>query len=252
MDRPTGLQPIARSRISHQAVIQLWRLIRDGYWSPGERLPPERELAEQLQVSRGSLREALRILEVAGVVESRQGDGTFVREGPGLGLLSPLAVIFGASGDLVGDLLEVRMIVEPQIAARAAVRATADEIAEMNAAVAAMASLLDREGVALEALEHDRAFHRAVARASHNEVAVRVIELINQTLQEVRRHFVASTERLRRAHERHLEILAAIEARDAPGASAAMIRHLTEIEGYILSEALGNQGDATATGEGGR
>ncbi len=98
------IEPVRRGRLSQQIVIQLCQLIRQGQIGPGDRLPPERDLAEQLGVSRASLREALRTLEVAGLVESRHGGGTYVRDVFEHGLVSTLALALRATGDVVGDL----------------------------------------------------------------------------------------------------------------------------------------------------
>ena len=95
-------------------------MIRQGQLRPGDRLPSERDLSEQLHVSRASLREALRALEIAGIVTSRQGGGTRIREVFDDGILSPLSLVLDASTDLVGDLWEVRSIFEPAVASRAA------------------------------------------------------------------------------------------------------------------------------------
>src|SRR5690606_7409542 len=100
--------------------------------SPGDRLPSERDLADQLQVSRASLREALRALEIAGIVAAKQGGGTYIREVFDDGILSPLSMVLDASTDLVGDLWEVRSIFEPAIASRAAIRAQPDDIASLE------------------------------------------------------------------------------------------------------------------------
>src|SRR5688500_9783718 len=124
-----------RSRLFHQVVVDVCRLIRDGGFGPGERLPAERELAERLGVSRPSLREALRALEISGIVESRHGGGPYVRDSFDPGFISPLALALETSGDATGDLWEVRIVFEPPIAARAAMRATDDELDRLEVLV---------------------------------------------------------------------------------------------------------------------
>jgi GntR family transcriptional repressor for pyruvate dehydrogenase complex len=230
--------PVQRSRLSQQIVVQLCQMIRHGQLLPGDRLPPERELAEQLQVSRASLREALRVLEVAGVIAIRQGGGSSVREFADDGILSPLMLLLDVRGDLIGDLLEMRIIFEPDIAARAAVRATDADLAALEHVIRQQEGYVARPFLGehwLEAwLESDRQFHITVARASRNEVSVRVTRLITEMLQDARRHFAASTGRLERAYTRHHAIFAAIGAANPSAAREAMLVHLREVEEYIL------------------
>jgi GntR family transcriptional repressor for pyruvate dehydrogenase complex len=238
--------PIQRSRLSEQIVIQLCKKIGQGQFRPGDRLPPERELADQLQVSRTSLREALRVMEMAGIVSVRQGGGSYVREFADDGLLSPLLLMLDARGDFVGDLIEVRIIFEPDVAARAAVRATREDLHELERIVHAQ-----EEGVGVVPgdawLVLDRQFHIAVARASHNEVSVRVTRFITEMLKDARRHFVASDERLRQALSRHQAILTGIRGGDALRARNAMLQHLRDVEEFILQGVVSGGTDAIET-----
>jgi len=223
-----------RSRLFHQVIADLCRLIREGGFGPGDRLPAERELAERLGVSRPSLREALRALEISGIVESRHGGGTYVRDSFDPGFVSPLALALETSGDATGELWEVRIVFEPPIAARAAIRATPDELLRLDEQVSAMrdlsADIEDHDRI----LAVDREFHAAIARASRNTVAVRVIQLINQVLFDSRRHFTTSVERRLQAAARHQQIVDAIRLRDPAGARDAMLAHLHEVEEFIL------------------
>jgi GntR family transcriptional repressor for pyruvate dehydrogenase complex len=156
------VEPVRRSRLSHQIVLQLCEVIRQGRFRAGGRLPPERELADQLRVSRSSLREALRTMESAGLVESHHGGGTFVRDAVSCDAVSPLARVLQAPGDTVGDLWEIRLIVEPEIAARAALRATGEDLAAIDGLVDRQEAALDREDVSLGL---GRDFHTARAYA---------------------------------------------------------------------------------------
>jgi GntR family transcriptional repressor for pyruvate dehydrogenase complex len=119
-------------------------------------------LADQLRVSRSSLREALRTMESAGLVESHHGGGTFVRDAVSCDAVSPLALVLQAPGDTVGDLWEIRLIVEPEIAARAALRATGEDLAAIDGLVDRQEAALDREDVSLGL---GRDFHTARAYA---------------------------------------------------------------------------------------
>lgn len=238
MSDSLAIVPIRRSRVSQQIVVQLCQMIRQGQLRPGDRLPSERELSEQLQVSRASLREALRALEIAGVVVAKQGGGTYIREVFDDGILSPLSLVLDASTDLVGDLWEVRSIFEPAVASRAAIRAQPDDIAALDRIVEQQHDFLNRDIPNESWLESDRAFHIAVARASRNEVSVRVIRLINELLHEGRRHFATHSGRREHAYIWHRDIFARIRAGEPQQARDAMMRHLCEVEEFIVGEVI--------------
>jgi GntR family transcriptional repressor for pyruvate dehydrogenase complex len=235
---PLAIVPVRRSRISQQIVVQLCQMIRQGQLRPGDRLPPERELSEQLQVSRASLREALRALEIAGIVAAKQGGGTYIREVFDDGILSPLSLVLDASTDLVGNLWEVRSIFEPAVASRAALRAQPDDLVALERIVEEQHGFLDREMPNDAWLESDRAFHVAVARASRNEVAVRVIRLINELLHDGRRYFATQSERRERAYIWHRDIFAQIRLGQPQQARDAMLAHLQEVEEVIVGEVI--------------
>src|ERR671926_1168235 len=132
------LEPVKRSRIYEHIVDQIHALIREGRWEPGDQIPPERELAERFRVSRTSVREALRALEMQGIIESRQGGGTFVRSADTEALVPPLAAAILRGQRELAEVLEVRELIEPAIAALAAARATPEHTAELE-------SLLERQ-----------------------------------------------------------------------------------------------------------
>jgi len=118
--RPLSLEPVKRSRVSEDIVTQILQLMGDGNLTAGSRLPSERELAGQLSVSRPSVREALRQLELMGVIEARQGAGAFVREVSDADLVQPLALLLRGRKHLLADILETRKVIEPHIARLAA------------------------------------------------------------------------------------------------------------------------------------
>lgn len=232
------IAPVRRSRLSHQIIVQLSRMIREGQLRAGDRLPAERELAKRLDVSRTSLREALRVLEQSGVIATRQGGGTYVRDTSEESGFSPLTLVLDHSDDIVGDLWEVRAIFEPSIAARAAVRATTQHLVDLDEIVAKQRTLLNQNVPHATWLDSDRAFHVAIARASHNVVAIRVIHLINQLLNDSRGHFAASTERREHAVTCHDNIRLAIHERNPQQARESMQEHLREVEEYIIGSVM--------------
>jgi GntR family transcriptional regulator, transcriptional repressor for pyruvate dehydrogenase complex len=246
VDDRSRVTPVKRSRISQQIVVQLCQMIRSQQVRPGDRLPPERELVELFQVSRGSLREALRALEIAGVIDARQGGGTYVRETFDVGMLSPLALVLDTGSDLIGSLWEVRMIFEPEIASRAALRAEPPDIDAIDAVVRQQERFLAGTESDEAWLDSDHAFHDAVARAAHNEVAVRVVGLINDLLSDGRRHFGATERRRQHAYLAHQNILSAIRSQQPASAHDAMLGHLRSVEEFIVESVVG--GDLSSAG----
>ncbi len=130
------IEPVKRSRIYEHIVQQIRALISDGSWAPGDQIPPERELAERFRVSRTSVREALRALEMQGVIESRQGGGTFVRSAEPELLIPPLAAAILRGQRELGEVLEVCELLEPGVARYAALRASPEAVEELDAVLA--------------------------------------------------------------------------------------------------------------------
>lgn len=227
------LETIQRTKIYEEVAAQLERLILDGALKPGDKLPPERELAERFDVSRSAVREALRSLELKGLVEPRPGEGTLVRTPSIDSLLNPLASLLGQKLELVGELLEVRTMVEPHLAGRAARNATAEDIAEL-------ANILERhEGkVARQelAIEEDSEFHYTIARASKNSVILKVVDMMMDILRESRERSLQVDGRPARSLAGHRRIFNAIKRRDPEGAEKAMRQHLSEIEAIVFKK----------------
>src|SRR5438045_9105353 len=137
------LEPVRRSRIYEHIVEQIQALIGDGKLRPGDQLPPERVLAETFKVSRTSLREALRALELSGYIEGRQGGGTFVRAPSANDIVQPMATALLAGKRELVDVLEVREMIEPALARLAALRPTEAQIGELDNILARQAEKVD-------------------------------------------------------------------------------------------------------------
>ena len=154
------LEPVKSVRIYEDIVRQVRALIADGHLKSGDRLPPERDLADRFRVSRTSVREALRSLQARGLIEIRAGEGAFVRDVSVEALVEPLALVILPYREAVGELFEARHLLEPAIAALAARRATREELAEMERILAEQAREVahGRTGMA-----QDSALHAAIA-----------------------------------------------------------------------------------------
>ncbi|MBV9329772.1 MAG: FadR family transcriptional regulator [Chloroflexi bacterium] len=234
------LEPVKRSRIYEHIVEQIRALIREGRWAPGDQIPPERELAERFKVSRTSVREALRALEMQGVIDSRQGGGTFVRTADTEALVPPLAAAILRGRRELAEVLEVRELIEPGIARRAAERATDEHISELE-------TLLQRQRECIAQnrsfVDEDTAFHYTLARAADNHILLRLHNVILDVLRESRQSYLHVPDRPQTSLRGHEAILGAVKAQDGEAAYQASLEHITEVRDGIL-RAL--EGPATA------
>jgi GntR family transcriptional regulator, transcriptional repressor for pyruvate dehydrogenase complex len=233
-DQAFELGPIKSTRIYEEIVRQVKQLIAEGRLKTGDRLPPERELAEKFVVSRTSVREALRALESLGFIEIRPGEGTFVRAISVDALVGPLALMMTSQREAIGELFEARRVLEPAIAALAASRATPDEVQEMERILESQA----REVTAgRTGLAEDAAFHTAIGAAAHNHAITRIVHAIMDLLTQSREESLNTPGRPTRSHQDHRRILQAIAKRNPTAARQAMLDHLVAVEGLVLGTA---------------
>ena len=218
---------VTRSRIYEQIVLQLQQEILSGQTPVGTRLPTERELAAQFKVSRASIREAFSVLQSRGLIETRQGGGTVVRASADTNLFGSLAAHVAENSAALMNPLEVRYMVEPQIAYLATERATDTEIG-------VMADWLSRQEAVVAAggtgIDEDTAFHFAIARAAHNNLILVIVHHINDALRESREWSLRARTGAQRSIHHHHNILAAIAGHDALAAQTAMAAHLEDVQ----------------------
>jgi len=213
----------AHSQLTMQVVEHVRSLIAKGEVRPGDRLPPERELARKLKISRSSLRAGIGFLSAMGVLKSRHGAGTFVSSGPPALDSSSLSVLGALHGFLPWQMFEARLVIESSVAALAAERATDEHIAELAEEVAEMyAALTDPQ----EYLIHDVRFHRTIARASGNPILGALMETITANLYEYRSKTVQNAQDLKESAEMHREIYRAIRSHNPAQARLTMEQHL--------------------------
>jgi GntR family transcriptional regulator, transcriptional repressor for pyruvate dehydrogenase complex len=198
-------------------------LIERGELRPGDRLPPERELAVQIGVSRPTVRTALRSLATMGVVRSRQGAGTFITAGPPALASEPLGLLAALHGLSLGGLFEARLVLEVGSSALASERASGEHLAAMSEEVTGMFASIDQP---LTFLRHDVRFHRAIAAASGNPVLGVLIEMLGALFYERRSETIQRATDLRETAEAHRRIYQAIRARNRDAAITAMSEHL--------------------------
>lgn len=237
MDWP-DVGPIRSTRIYEEIVRQVKAMIAEGRLKGGDRLPPERELAEKFVVSRTSVREALRALESLGLVEIRAGEGTFVREVSIEQLVEPLALLIVSQREALGELFEARRLLEPALAALAAERATPEDVQEMERILEEQAREVEggRTGLA-----QDARFHAALGAAAHNRAITRIAHAVIDLLAQSREESLNTPGRPTRSHEDHRRILAAVARRDAAAARQAMLEHLEAVETLVLGSRAGRR-----------
>lgn len=226
-----NIEPVKSTRIYAEIVRQIRSLVSDGRLKSGDRLPPERELADSFQVSRTSVREALRALESTGLIEIRAGEGAFVREVSVEALVEPLALVILNQREAIAELYEARRVLEPPIAGLAARRAGPDELAEM---VRILEEQAREVAAGRTGLLQDAAFHTAIGQAAHNRAITRIVTALMDLLTQTREESLQTPGRAQRSHQDHRRVLAAIQARDDEGARQAMLDHLVAVEGLVV------------------
>jgi Transcriptional regulators len=215
-------------------IERIGAMVRNGELQPGSRLPPERKLAEMFGVSRSSLRQAFQILAEHGIIESRQGDGTYLLTGIETQSSSD-AIVDGINerSALLHEVVEFRHLIEPQIAALAARRILPEAIDRLKILVCDQQRALSA-GRAADAF--DAEFHQILAENAGNQIITKVMAAIQSIVNASRSDWLQSGERRLASVEGHLRIIDALEAQDAEAACTAMQRHIDEIERHIFGE----------------
>jgi GntR family transcriptional repressor for pyruvate dehydrogenase complex len=230
------LKAVEKRRAYQDVVQQILDLIKKGRLNKGDQLPTEREMTETFRVSRTTVREAIRWLESMRLVETKQGDGTYVlASGEDAHIQSLSAALFHELDDLI-DIFYIRKIIEPSIAQLAAEHATPDEIKEMEAIVRE-----HEENLAVEknTAKVDTAFHMALARAAKNRILGRLVHALMDLLAESRKEALQNQLRAKESLRGHQLILAAVKMGDCAGARESMRRHLSGIEKTLFKSKKG-------------
>ncbi|EQB20793.1 Lactate-responsive regulator LldR in Firmicute, GntR family [Dehalobacter sp. UNSWDHB] len=226
-----NLKPAKTKRIYEEIVDQISTLVAEGQIKAGDKLPSERDLAERLQVSRASVREALSALEIMGLLEIRSGEGTYIKHVNIESVIAPLPWVLSLEKDTIFELMEIRKILETQAAALAAERAEYQDLSAMRGSLFEIrkGQNTDRHGYPC-----DRDFHDAIAKGTKNKMLIHMLHMISDIMHQTLKMNWADTfekegmsELLYQEHE---EIYQAIEAELPEEAHAGMLRHLERIE----------------------
>ena len=230
--------PIHSSKVFERVAEQIEKRILDGELHKGDRLPTERELADQFQVSRTAVREAMKILAQKGLVDMRPGRGTIVIDGASAAMQNSIGLMMKLKlGEIGGSdsLVEFRTILEVEIAALAAARTTEKEISAMRMAIDAMDESLNDADAYIAA---DNIFHEALAQATQNALIIILINSIVNLLSEQRKQVFEVEGGPQRGQIHHRRILESVVRRDPEAARAAMRSHLQQVRDDVNAAAV--------------
>lgn len=227
--------PIKNTKVYEQVMIQIKTMIKDGTLKRGDKLPSERELVEQLGVSRASIREALRALEMIGLVECKQGEGNFITNTFHDTLFEPLSIMFMLNECKVHEIFDLRKIIEVETAALAAKQVTEEELKEMEELLQAMRACDDED----ERVKIDVKFHYKIAQASRNFLIVSILNavasLMDSFIKDARKNII-NNQHKDVIDEQHESILQALKNGDPEEATEAMRKHMELINENLIKQ----------------
>jgi GntR family transcriptional repressor for pyruvate dehydrogenase complex len=218
-----SLHPVTRPRLYEQVMAQLREHVVAAGLKAGDRLPSERELADRLRVSRASIKQAIVVLEVQGLVEIHHGGGTFLRTDSLTP--EPVAALVERRRRLP-DVLDAREAIETKLAELAAIRRTDTDLAVIDAALATMSAEIEAGGLGEDG---DRLFHAAVTTAAHSSLLAEFMREIADPIAESRHESLQQPHRPPKSLAQHTKVADAIRARDRLAARAAMRKHLETV-----------------------
>ena len=220
--------------VTHLLILRFQKMLSDGVLSPGTKLPPERDLAAHFKVARSSLRQALKVLEIMGVITQKVGDGSYLNRDASSVLAVPMDFLFLLDDTSVQELTELRFLMEPALAAQAAERANSEDIALLRQSID---DLEHSEQDRVKLVASDLLFHRAIFQASGNRLTGRIFHTIHRAMLNM---MMVTSQLVDLEHTVafHKPILAAIERRDPMLASQLMTAHLTDAANLL---ALGRE-----------
>jgi GntR family transcriptional repressor for pyruvate dehydrogenase complex len=228
-----SIKAVEKKRAYENVVVQIRALLDSGRLKQGDQLPTENDLSEMFSVSRATIREAIRTLESLKLVQSRQGEGTYVLASDQEVLIHSLAEALSNETDNIYDIFYVRKIIAPHVAELAAENATPEEINELEALLTEQRkAVTDNVSVA----KCDIAFHAALSRASKNPVLDRLLAALSDLVEQTRGEHLQDGERSKKSLAGHAEVFTAVKEKDCHAARLAMRRHLEEMETIVLGK----------------
>lgn len=226
-----ALPPIQRTPLYKQVLDRIQGLVEAGEIVPGDQLPPERELADRLGVSRTSLRQALTALEALGMIEIRHGAGAYLVATEPERVVHSLAITLAEQNKRLPEAMEARMALERFIAGLAASRRTTADLKRARGALARMEREIAAGGLGTDG---DAEFHQALWSAAHNRLLQQLLTSLQDQIARIREESLSQVDRPHRSLAAHWRILEAVEQGDAAAAVAAMDSHLWEVADTLL------------------
>jgi len=217
------LEPLVKTRLYEEIVRQIIERIKSGDLKPGDKLPTERELASQLKVSRTAIREALRSLELMGLIDSKVGNGTYIREISLDSLMGTFAGVLKQNERLTMELIEVRMLLEVETAKLAAKRRSEENLKAMEKALELIEKEIEQGELGFEG---DNAFHAELTNAAENLALSSINNLCGELLSSTRKAALMALDNPRTSLEYHRKIYKAVKNQDAEEAGRYMREHL--------------------------
>ncbi len=224
-------EPIRKTRVYEEIVLKVIDMIEQGMLKAGDQLPSERELSETFEVSRSSVREALRALESQGFLESKHGDGTYVAHQPIEALIDPLVSIIFAEKDSQIELFEMRRLIEPKIVSLATQRAKPEDLDELEEILEVQEEQVAQGNAGMD---FDRIFHEKLVSIASNTVLERLMDSMMDCLTQSRDKSLQIDGRPKKSLAQHREIIDAIKSGDCEVAEKATRKHLEDIEGILF------------------
>lgn len=227
---------VKNKKVYEEVIEQIKDMIYNGILKKGDKLPSERDMVEELQVSRTSVREALRSLEVIGLIESRQGEGNFIKESFEDGLIEPLSVMFMLKDSKSEEILELRKIIEIGTVQLAAERINSNELKELEELKEKL-KIPNKEEILAEI---DREFHYKIAAASKNFLLLGVLNAISSLMESyikyARKNILEEEENRQILIKQHEDVFTALNNKDENEAVKAMTKHLDFANKYMINK----------------
>ncbi len=217
------LVKIKPRRMYEDILSQISKLMVEGNLSPGDKLMGEREMAEALGVSRTTLREALRTLELFGLVEIKHGEGTFIKNHHLNHIITPLALALSVEPNSIDEIWETRTYLEVDCAGLAAERITNEYLEQLADVIDELKSEVNDSSIYCRA---DLRFHNIIAQASQNSFMARLIQTFSRYIYEMMERFFQDSNFLKQSLDEHIKIYESIKERNVQNARASMKEHL--------------------------
>ncbi len=231
-------KPIVRESVAEMVARRVLDMVTSGVLKAGDQLPPERELAEMLSVSRPSVREAIRGLSILGVVRSRQGGGAYISKLDADALLGPIQFFLSLEDVNIRELYDARSLIESDVARRAAVNISDEALAKLQSI------LLEQEGLLDDVIgfrSSDFRFHKAIWIGSGNAFLKRIGESLNVMGLEFRKRASENTAVLARSYQDHKNLFQALKARDPEMAAKAAEKHMQNVYNSTIAQSGGKK-----------